>query len=114
MTGSGYFKLSEGARGYFGTMLFITSYYILGQSVNTMLICGIYRAGGDVKFGLIMDMFAMWAYAVPVGFISAFVLKLPPMWVYFILCLDEFVKMPVIIRHYFTFKWLKNITRDDV
>ncbi|MBQ3386698.1 MAG: hypothetical protein IJG53_05180, partial [Eggerthellaceae bacterium] len=114
MTGSGYFKLSDGARDYFGVMLFITSYYILGQSVNTMLICGIYRAGGDVKFGLITDTLAMWAYAVPVGFFSAFVLKLPPMWVYFILCLDEFVKMPVIIRHYFTFKWLKNITRDDV
>ena len=114
LTSGGYFKLSDGARDYFGVMLFITSYYILGQSVNTMLICGIYRSGGDVKFGLIMDMFAMWAYAVPVGFISAFVLKLPPMWVYFILCLDEFVKMPVIIRHYFTFKWLKNITRDDV
>ena len=114
LTNGGYFKLSEGARGYFGIMLFITSYYILGQSLNTVLICGIYRAGGDVKFGLITDFFAMWAYAVPVGFISAFVLKLPPMWVYFILCLDEFVKMPVIVRHYFTFKWLKNITRDNV
>ncbi len=114
LTNGGYFKLSDGARGYFGLMLFITSYYILGQSLNTMLICGIYRAGGDVKFGLITDFFAMWAYAVPVGFICAFLLKLPPMWVYFILCLDEFVKMPVIIRHYFTFKWLNNITRDSV
>ncbi len=114
LTAGGYFKLTDEAKGYFSVMLYITSYYILGQSLNTMLICGIYRAGGDVKFGLIMDMFAMWAYAVPVGFISAFVLKLPPMWVYFILCLDEFVKMPVIIRHYFKYSWLKNITRDDV
>ena len=114
LTGSGYFKLSDEARGYFSIMLFISSYYALGQSVNTMLICGIYRAGGDVKFGLFTDLFSMWAYAVPIGFFSAFVLKQPPMWVYFILCLDEFVKMPVIIRHYFKFTWLKNITRDDV
>jgi len=109
-----YFKLSPEAKGYFSIMLLITSYYMLGQSLNTMLICGIYRAGGDVKFGLIMDMCAMWVYAVPIGLISAFVLKLPPMWVYFILCLDEFVKMPVVIRHYFKYGWLKNITRDDV
>lgn len=92
-------------------MLLINSYYILGQSVNTMLICGIFRAGGDVRFGLICDILAMWAYAVPIGLFAAFVLKLPEMWVYFILCLDEFVKMPVIIRHYKKGQWAKNITR---
>jgi putative MATE family efflux protein len=113
LTDSGYFKLSAEAKSYFSTMLLITSYYILGQSLNTMLICGVYRAGGDVKFGLIMDACTMWGYAVPVGFLCAFVLKIPPMWVYFILCLDEFVKMPIIIRHYFKYGWLKNITREE-
>ena len=108
------FRLTSEAKAYFSTMLLITSYYIIGQSVNTMLICGVYRSGGDVRFGLLMDAVSMWCYAVPVGFISAFVLKLPPMWVYFILCLDEFVKMPVAVRHYFGYKWLKNITRSDM
>ncbi len=92
-------------------MLLINAYYVLGQSVNTMLICGIFRAGGDVKFGLVCDFLAMWAYAVPIGLFVAFVLKLPEMWVYFILCLDEFVKMPVVIRHYKKGKWARNITR---
>ncbi len=92
-------------------MLLINAYYVMGQSVNTMLICGIFRAGGDVKFGLICDFLAMWAYAVPIGLFAAFVLKLPEMWVYFILCLDEFVKMPVIIRHYKKGNWARNITR---
>jgi len=93
-------------------MLLINAYYVMGQSVNTMLICGIFRAGGDVKFGLVCDFLAMWAYAVPIGLIAAFVLKLPEMWVYFILCLDEFVKMPVIIRHYKKGNWARNITRE--
>ena len=92
-------------------MLLINAYYVLGQSVNTMLICGIFRAGGDVKFGLVCDFLAMWAYAVPIGLFVAFVLKLPEMWVYFILCLDEFVKMPVVIRHYKKCQWARNITR---
>jgi Na+-driven multidrug efflux pump len=112
LTDSGYFKLSGEAKGYFGIMLLITSYYILGQSLNTMLICGVYRAGGDVKFGLIMDACTMWGYAVPMGLLCAFVFKIPPMWVYFVLCLDEFVKMPIVIRRYFKYKWLRNITRD--
>ena len=76
-----------------------------------MLICGIFRAGGDVRFGLICDIIAMWGYAVPVGLLCAFVLKIPEMWVYFVLCLDEFVKMPFIIRHYKKGAWLQNITR---
>lgn len=114
LTDSGYFKLSAQAKEYFSTMLYISSYYVLGMSLNTMLVCGVYRAGGDVKFGLIMDACTMWGYAVPAGLLCAFVFKIPPMWVYFVLCLDEFVKIPVIVRHYFKYSWLKNITREDI
>ena len=108
-----YVTVTDVVRSELSIMLYINAYYILGQSVNTMLICGIFRAGGDVRFGLFCDMIAMWVYAVPVGLLCAFVFKLPEMWVYFILCLDEFVKMPVILRHYFKRGWLKNITRED-
>ena len=50
--------------------------------------------------------------AVPLMAIAAYVLKLPPIWVYFVMTLDEFEKMPIVFIHYFKFKWLKNITRD--
>ena len=106
-------NLTETVYGYLSVMLLITSYYIMGQSINTMVVCGIFRAGGDVRFGLKMDIVAMWVYAVPVGMLAAFALKLPPLWVYFILCLDEFVKMPVILMHYKKKKWLCNITRAE-
>ncbi len=107
-----YMNITDTVREYLGVMLFITAYYIMGQSINTMIVCGISRAGGDVRFGLYCDIVAMWVYAVPVGLIAAFVLKLPPLWVYFILCLDEFVKMPVVLLRYKQKKWLKNITRN--
>jgi hypothetical protein len=106
------FNLSEQAHDYLSIMLFISSYYVLGQAMNTLLIAGIFRAGGDSRFGLICDTITMWAVSVPLGFFSAFVLKLPPMVVYFILCLDEFWKIPVVYKHYKSLKWLKNITRD--
>ena len=109
-----YVTVTDVVRSELSIMLYINSYYILGQSVNTMLICGIFRAGGDVKFGLVCDTFAMWGYAVPIGLLCAFVFKLPEMWVYFVLCLDEFVKMPVILRHYFKRGWIRNITRDNL
>lgn len=107
-----YVTVTDTVRGELGIMLLINSYYIMGQSVNTMLICGIFRAGGDVYFGLRSDLIAMWGYAVPVGLLCAFVFKLPEMWVYFVLCLDEFVKMPLFVAHYKKGKWLRNITRE--
>jgi len=107
-------EVTDLVREELSIMLYINSYYIMGASLNTMIICGIFRSGGDVKFGLFCDMIAMWIYAVPVGLLSAFVLKLPEMWVYFILCLDEFVKLPAVFHHYRKGTWLKNITRENV
>lgn len=109
-----YVEVTDVVRAELSIMLYINAYYIMGSSINTMLICGIFRSGGDVKFGLICDLVAMWVYAVPVGLICAFVIKLPEMWVYFVLCLDEFVKIPAVVRHYRKRNWLRNITRDNV
>lgn len=106
--------LTETAHRYLKYMLLINSYYIMGGAVNATLIAGVFRAGGDSRFGFICDTIDMWVYAVPLGFIAAFVLKLPVMVVYFLLCTDEFVKWPWVFKHYRSMKWLKNITRDDL
>lgn len=104
--------LTATAQGYLNIMLFINMYYVLGQAMNTAVICGVFRSGGDSKWGFICDTIDMWGYAVPMGFFTAFVLKLPPMWVYFIICTDEFVKIPFVYKHYKSYTWLKNITRE--
>ena len=105
-------SLSETAMRYLKIMLYINCFYIMGTATNGTMINGIFRAGGDSKFGMICDIFDMWVYAVPLGFIAAFVLKLPPMVVYVLLCTDEFVKWPWVFGHYKSGKWLNNITRD--
>lgn len=107
-----YVSLTDQAMHYLKYMLMINGYYVLGTAVNTTLIAGVFRAGGDSKFGLKCDIVDMWCYAVPLGFISAFVLKLPHLVVYFLLCTDEFVKWPWVIRRYRSKKWLNNITKD--
>ncbi|MBD5522572.1 MAG: MATE family efflux transporter [Lachnospiraceae bacterium] len=109
-----YADLSPQAMHYMKYMLLINTYYVMGAAVNTTLIAGVFRAGGDSKFGFFCDGIAMWCYAVPLGFIAAFVIKLPVMWVYFLLCTDEFVKWPWVIKHYRSGKWLNNITRNDL
>lgn len=109
-----YASVSDTAAGYLKIMLLINTYYIMGAAVNTTLIAGLFRAGGDSRFGLICDTIDMWVYAVPLGFLAAFVFKLPPMVVYFLLCTDEFVKWPWVLSHYRSKKWLNNITRENI
>lgn len=103
--------LNETSAHYRNILLFINAYSLIGASINTVLICGIFRAGGDSKFGFVADIINMWCVSVPLGLLAAFVFKLPPLWVYFILFLDEFEKMPFVIHHYFKKGWLRNITR---
>lgn len=104
-------ELTDIARGYLRIMLIINAAYVLTKALNVMLNNGIFCAGGDTRFGLICDTIDMWCFSVPLGFICAFLLKLPPMTVYFILCLDELAKLPFAYHHFKGNKWVKNITR---
>ena len=105
-------SLTPNALDYLKFMLFINTYYITGTSVNTCLIGGIFRAGGDSKFGFICDTIDMWVYSIPLCLIAAFVLKLPVKVVYFLMCTDEFVKWPWVFKHFYSHKWARNITRN--
>ena len=102
--------LTPTARGYLQKMLLFSSYYIAGKSVNCMTIGGIFAAGGDSKFGMLCDSVTLWCITVPLGCICAFILKLPVMVVYFVLNLDEIIKLPVVYKHYKKYKWIKNLT----
>ena len=102
--------LTPTAREYLQKMLLICSYYIAGKSVNCMTIGGTFAAGGDSKFGMLCDSVTLWCIIVPLGCICAFILKLPVMVVYFVLNLDEIIKLPVVYKHYKKYKWIKNLT----
>ena len=106
--------LTDTALDYLKFMLLINTYYITGTSVNTCLIAGVFRAGGDSKFGFKCDTIDMWCYAVPLGLLAAFVFKLPVKMVYFLLCTDEFVKWPWVFKHFYSHKWANDITRDNL
>ena len=110
----GLVKISPTAAGYLRIMLYINVFYQMGQIINTVLISSLFRCGGDSKFGMILDTSCMWGFAVPLGLISAFVLKLPPLTVYILMCTDELAKMPFAVHHYVAGDWIKNITRDEL
>ncbi|BCN31111.1 MATE family efflux transporter [Anaeromicropila herbilytica] len=103
--------LSQEATQLLSMMLLICAYYLIGKSVNSTVISGIFCAGGDTRFGLICDTITMWVIVIPLGFIAAFYLKLPVIIVYFILNMDEIIKLPAVYKHYKQYKWVKDLTR---
>ena len=105
-------KLSPVAVGYLRVMLPVNCVYQMGQMINTVLIASIFRCGGDSRYGMKLDIICMWCFAVPLGLVSAFVLKLPPLIVYLCMCTDEFAKMPFALRHYKSGEWIRNLTRE--
>lgn len=104
-------SLSAQAKIYLKAMLFMAAYYIIGNSLNSTIIAGIFPAGGDTKFGMVCDLVTLWVVIVPAALLAAFVFQWPVLVVAFILTLDEFVKIPVVYIHYKKYKWLNNITR---
>ena len=67
----------------------------------------------DSRFGFLCDAVTLWCFTVPVGFLMAFVWKCPVLLVYFVINLDEIVKLPAVYRRYRRYLWLKDLTVKD-
>lgn len=104
--------LSEKSQEYLGFMFFVMSYFVIGQAFNTTVICGVFRSGGDVRFGFIADVVTMWGGSILLGAAAAFVFHASVPVVYAILMSDELVKVPICIWWYRKQKWLNNVTRE--
>lgn len=103
--------LTETASGYLQGMLIFCGINLMFQSVNHTVLDGVFCAGGDSAFDMYGNIGAMWCFSVPLGFLAAFVLKLPPLAVYCIMNLDEIVKIPAVYLRYKKYIWLRDLTR---
>ena len=111
---SHFLTLTDLAREYLRYMMYVMAYFVVAQSLNSTLVVGVFRGGGDTRYGLILDLSTLWGGAIVMGLITAFVLKLPVPWVYVFLVSDEIIKLPFVFSRFRKEKWLKNITRADV
>ena len=56
---------------------------------------GIIRSGGKTKYVMWIDIIGTWIFGVPLGLLGAFVLKLQIPYVYFLLSLEECVRLVI-------------------
>lgn len=104
-------NLSPITQDYLSVMMFVMSYFVVAQAFNTTLIVGIFRGGGDTKYGLFVDVVTMWCGSILLGALAAFVFKWSVPVVYIILMSDELLKIPLTVYRYKSKKWLNNVTR---
>ena len=106
-----FYNVSAEAKSFAYDMMLVTSIVGFFMSMSAVGIVGILRGGGDTKFSLNAEIFALWAVAVPVAYFTAFVLHWPPIFVYCMIKLDEPVKNILIWIRLRGTRWLRDVTR---
>lgn len=95
-----------------------TVQFIIVMAITSIGTCyqmatdtGIIRAGGSSSFSMINNTIFMWLIVLPTAYISAYILKLSPVIVFFCLKSDQILKCPVIFIYANSYKWIKKVTR---
>ena len=106
-----YMKLTDKAQGYLVGMFVILSIYMIGRCVNTIIINGIFSAGGDTMFDFYSLAVCMWGLAIPLALLGAFVFHWPVPVTFAILKADQILKCFVAVVKVNRYRWIRNLTR---
>lgn len=80
---------------------------------NMILGGGILRSGGKTNYTLAIDLIGTWCVGVPVGLLTAFVLKLPIPYVYFFLSLEECVRLIISLVVFKRRGWMQSLKAQE-
>lgn len=76
---------------------------------NMILGGGIIRSGGKTNYVMCIDLIGTWVFGVPAGLLSAFVFGLPIAPVYFLLSLEECVRLAISFVVFRKRKWMQTL-----
>lgn len=77
--------------------------------LNMILGGGILRSGGHTKYVMLVDLIGTWCFDVPLGLLSAFVLRLSIPYVYFIRSLEEAIRFGISLVIFHRRKWMNRL-----
>ncbi len=106
-------RMNDQALDYLRGMMLVMSFYTIGRVINTIIINGIFVAGGDTLFDVYSLAVVMWGLALPLAALGTFIFHWPVWLVYACTCLDEVGKLPWVFLHFRKYKWVKDLTRSE-
>lgn len=95
------------------TVLRIMAVFLPLRFFNVVMIIGVFRGGGDTLFTMLLQLCTVWFFAVPIAFIGAIALNLSVEMVFFLVCVEEVVKIFFVFVRLKSGKWLRNVV-DEV
>ncbi len=98
------------------------AYMILGlsllflpiKSLNALLVVGIFRAGGETKYTLLVEGGTLWIVGVPMTAFVGLVLKAPFPWVFSMSLLEEVMKVLILSIRYRKNIWVRNVIGENI
>ena len=109
-----FFILTDEARTYLVQMMIFLAFNLFAFSLNTIITCGVFAAGGDTIYDAESVIISKWCFSLPLGFLGLFVFHWPVLVIYICIMADEIVKVPWIYPRYKKYIWVRNLTREKV
>lgn len=106
------YNISDDTKTIACEIMIATSIVSIFRALSANILMGILRGGGDNRFVFLLEMSFLWFIAIPLGFIAAFVLKLPIVLVFLIIRSDEILKSFIGAFRVARGKWIHDVTRD--
>ena len=105
------FNVSAQAAADARSLVAVSALTMLLSQFASLLVVGVLRAGGDVKYSLVLDVGTVWAIGVPLVALSGLVLGWPIHMVYLMSRLESVVKVLFGFWRLRSGKWIHNLVR---
>jgi len=106
------FDVADKSREYARSFLLVMALITPPTSYNCTAIVGLFRGGGDTRFGFWADISGLWFFALPVGALLIFVFKLPAVPVFAVMRMEEVFKALVAFIRLRRGGWIRQVTRE--
>lgn len=105
----GIYQVSGDVRLTASAILTVFALIAPAKVLNVILGGGILRSGGKTTYIMCIDILGTWAFGVPLGLMGAFVLDLSIPYVYFLLSLEELVRLGISLVLFRRRKWMHTL-----
>jgi putative MATE family efflux protein len=104
------YQVTEATRQAAAAIILVGGLFLWLRSQDGMIVIGILRGGGDIRYSAIIDVGGLWLASIPAVALAVLVFNLPPQWVYMAMLLENLVKAVGGLIRYFSRRWIKNVT----
>lgn len=101
--------INDEVKNLANSIMYMEAISMIYKSISLLFVVGILRAGGDIYFGMIVDIIGVWIISLPLIYLSLNILGLDIKYVYLLGGISDLFSTIVCYFRYKKKKWLKRI-----